>query len=686
MYKHLSKGIQQQSNLCDKYLLVDNVQYQYCLRHKNLNNIVINQQIFSAQQSNHMFIYAQSTKSSDIQLQMQQVSQFSVFGFNTQKQDIIDSDIFVTISYSILTGALICMQCNIDIQTSQLQFVAHGIQISALILKSIDTVQISKVNISFRFQSNFSSGIINQVNQSIAKFTISQSVLTGFNNFSSISNGYICSKLYVDITVEINSLSVCIENTSRFGFSSFIGSVTQSEIETCAICKADNFVTYGLCQQQPQFSVLLLNSTVVCEHPFVFNDQMNVCECSYGFFLNNSFCVNVVQQLSITLKNNTIFENSMINEIQRTEMELKTTFVGLEQLIMSNISDLVQIVNDNDFLINNNIRSTNQTVHQNIIELRTENANEFSTMTANIENKHILATTNLVSVNTTLKNVLDVQTALIVENQVNIKNGFIVLKDQVSDFRTNISSVLEQVDQHVSIFYNDLKADLAMVDTSLKDQLYDQTSLLVQNQYTINGNFIVQKDQMANLQTAVDIRFSTIDSLIQSANHKLDDMTTQISSTKLDIQTQLTGAQTQIQEVSTYMTNTVATQAYLKTVYDSLMGTVSTRTQLNSTYNSLLTAVNALAVPNPCKAWPGTANLNGICRCEYQSKNSTSFGYCPRQNQCCAFRQYVNADYEIIELKCANGYIQSSQFFAYASYLYTWMASACGEWSTYTNM
>ncbi|CAL5997929.1 Hypothetical_protein [Hexamita inflata] len=633
-----------------------------------------------------MFIYAQSTKSSDIQLQMQQVSQFSVFGFNTQTQDIIDSDIFVTISYSILTGALVCMQCNIDIKTSQLQFVAHGVQISALILKSIDTVQISKVNISFRFQSNFSSGIINQVNQTITKFMISQSVLTGFNNFSSISNGYICSKLYVDITVEINSLSVCVENTSRFGSSSFTGSVTQSEIETCAICKADNFVTYGLCQQQPQFSVLLLNSTVVCEYPFIFNDQMNICECSYGFFLNVSYCVNVIQQFSITQKNATVLENTLRTEMQATEIELKTAFIGLEQLIMSNISDLVQNINDNDQVINNNILNTNQTVHKNINDLRTENTNQFNTMTIQIDNKHAQIITNLVSVNNTLRNKLDGQTTLIIDNQLNIKNNFTAIKDQVTDFRTSISSILNTVDQHITNTQNDLKADISALNTTLKKKIDDQTTLIVNNQQSTNNNFIAEKDQINNVKIAIDARFSSVDLSLQSVNQKLDDMKMQDISTKSALQTQLTATQSQITGVSTYMTNMVSTQSYLKTVYDSLMGTVSTQIQLTNTYNNLLTAINAAAVPNPCKTWPGAVNINGFCKCEFEISDSSTSGYCPARASCCAYEIVISGSISQIQFICTNGYSKFGETQSGKSFEQGWLFNICGARQIYSNV
>ncbi|CAL6089842.1 Hypothetical_protein [Hexamita inflata] len=484
---------------------------------------------------------------------MQQVSQFAVFGFNQVEQDIIDSDIFVTINYSVLSGALICLQCDINIKTSQLQFVAHGVQISALILKSINTVQISKVTISFRFQSNFSSGIINQVNQSIDSFSISESSIAGFNYNQSTSNGYICSQMFVDFQVEINSLQVCVENTSRFGTSLFSASISEQEIINCAnICNNLNYVTYGLCQQQPEFSTLLQNSTVICEHPFVFNHELNSCECDFGFFLNVSFCVNVINQFSITQKNATDLEYSLRTEIQTVEIDLKTAFIGLEQLIMSNISDLVVIVSENDKILNNSIISTNETIHKNINELRTDNLNQHKTIIEQIETKHTQVT-----------------------NQINSK-------------------------------------------------------------------FSAQN-------TLIEARFSTVDLSEKTINSKLDDMKTQI-----------TGVQTAV--------NLRATQSYLTDVYNALSGQIS----------ALKT------ITNPCAAWPGSINENGLCKCVY--KGATLF--CPNLNQCCQFGDvqsrlitWQNIKYSI-QASCGNGQIYSSSEFGSEAEA---KSNLCGASRYYTN-
>ncbi|CAL5987802.1 Hypothetical_protein [Hexamita inflata] len=574
---------------------------------------------------------------------MQQVSQFSVFGFNTVKQDIIDSDIFVMINYSMLAGALICMQCDINIKQSQLEFIAHGIKISALILKSIIIVQITEVNISFRFKSNFSSAIVNQVNQTLSSFNIAQSILTGFNYQLSASNGYICSKIYADIHVQIASLSVCIENMTKFGVSSFIATQTELETLICAnICKTPNYyITYGLCQQQPQFSTLLSNYTVICEHPFIFNDQINLCECDFGFYLNVSFCVNVIDQFSITQKNATILGNELRTEITKTELELKTAFIGLEQLIISNITALVKNINDNDLATNNNIINTNQTIHKSINDLRTENTNQFSTMTGQIENKHLQTTDQINTEFNRLTNFIN-------DNQVNVKNNFTAQKDQITDFRTNIQSTLNLMDSHITNFQNDNRADLSTINSTLKTKLDTLTTLINENQVNIKNNFTAQKDQITDLATTFNTRFTTLDSSVSSANTKLDTLKTQLTGSQTSIESKINGVTQQLQFVSDQNINTQTIINSFKDETSNKFSAVTTLinsnqqfvqssfTQTNLKIDSVVTKVNAVVTNSQFQAQIDQLK---------QQISSISSNISPAQYQCLMQVAWLSANY-----------------------------------------
>ncbi|CAL6084700.1 Hypothetical_protein [Hexamita inflata] len=575
---------------------------------------------------------------------------------------------------------------------------------------------------------------------------ISETIITGFNNFSSKSNGYICSKLSVDIQLEINKFQVCAENTLRFGSSLFSATIVGSETLICVdVCDSNYFVTYGLCMLQPEFSTLLQNTTVVCEYPFVFNSVINTCECDFGFYLNFTFCVNVIQQFSIIQKNITNLKNSLQDEIQRIEIELKTSFIGLEELIINNLTALTQNMNENDKQIIDNLVNMNETVHKNIDDMKIQSGIEFKTVTDLIKTKQIQTLTYLTNINTTLKNTIDAQSAQIADNQVNIKNNFSAImnvvatqsqvndiynslisvnaiavenqylqlsnyidtkfntqtillnnnqqfiknnftaqNNQITDFRTNVSSILNLVNQHITNISNDHKADLINVNTTLKNKIDIQTTLINDNQLFIKNNFTTTKDQIQSLKIAIEARFTTVDLSVQSVNTKLDNIKTQITGYQTSIQTQMN-------DVSTQISNTVATQSQLQDVYDKLSGVLSTKTQLTTVYDNLLAAVNEIAVTqNPCIEWPGSVNENGLCRCSYLGQTH----YCSNFQSCCAYSYSTRTihrnddnDFDQIKysFKCVNGITRTQSWFDDANEALSNINGICGGNQYYIN-
>ncbi|CAL6075834.1 Hypothetical_protein [Hexamita inflata] len=242
------------------------------------------------------------------------------------------------------------------------------------------------------------------------------------------STAYLLKQLFNQI--EINKFQVCAENTQRFGSSLHYATITGAETLSCAdLCDSNYFVTYGLCMLQPQYSTLLQNSTVVCEYPFVFDSVLSTCECDFGFYLNVSFCVNVVQQFSIIQKNATDLENKL-KEIQN---EIKISFNVLEELIIKNLTELTQNMNENDNAIIENLVNVNETVHKNIDEMKIQNTIEFKTVTDLIETKQI-QTINYLT-----------------ENLLNMKNNFsaimniVATQSYVKDVYDNIMSAVNAI-------------------------------------------------------------------------------------------------------------------------------------------------------------------------------------------------------------------------------------------------
>ncbi|CAL6012753.1 Hypothetical_protein [Hexamita inflata] len=172
---------------------------------------------------------------------------------------IIDSNIFVTINYSIQSGALICLQCDLIAKTSELQFIAHGLQLSALILLFQSKIQMFNVNISYRFSSKQTSGIVSEIEQNVLQFQIEQCIITGYNFIYSENNGYLCSYASVDVIIQLNALTVCSDvATKRVG--NHLKSFSQSNVEVlkCAsVCGTGSVVTYCICKCQSCYLSIL---------------------------------------------------------------------------------------------------------------------------------------------------------------------------------------------------------------------------------------------------------------------------------------------------------------------------------------------------------------------------------------------------------------------------------------------
>ncbi|CAL5976988.1 Hypothetical_protein [Hexamita inflata] len=415
---------------------------------------------------------------------MYQVSQFAVFGFNTFTQDIIDSNIFVTINYSILTGALLCIQCDVTVKQSNLQFTAQGLQVSALILKSNTYLQLYNVNISFRFKSNSSSGLVNQVTKPLNQFKIYQSIITGFNSISSQYNGYICSHVVADASLVINDLFVCVDSeTKRIGQSLY--QLTSSQFETLQcnrMCLDNQVVTYGICQQKINFATLVSNNTYVCADPFEYSQYNNSCVCKPDYYLNISVCVHVINQFTEIQRNMIQLEVDLKTEIHSTEANLLALYQDLEQMIQQNISNLSALAVSNFNQIINDISTTNQSINTKYIssynqvdELKTTIvSNKNSLDVAFLQTRADISSTNI-SIKTRFDSV-DLSNSGVHTKLDNIKTQITssasVTQSQISNTQTQINNIRDQILSQLNGF-----ASVSQV-TSLKSDVIHNLTLM----------------------------------------------------------------------------------------------------------------------------------------------------------------------------------------------------------------
>ncbi|CAL6115783.1 Conserved_hypothetical protein [Hexamita inflata] len=337
------------------------------------------------------------------------VNTFSLFGFSIDSQTITDSNINISIQFQVLTGALLCIICEVVVKQCKLIFIASGQQISGVIVEPKYSFIVQQSFIQYRISSIKSSGLTNIINESSISFAISQCQLTGSNLLQSSNNGYIASAILVHILLNITQFDICIDSTSRFGQNSVSISIIGSDSVKCDICDSQ-FIVYGLCGELIKYSENI-NGMYQCVYPFEYID--NQCVCVAGYLLNNTKCINVVESLN-TISN--LISNSSNDQIQQLEQKvdiIESSITVIDQSILSNYTEIENRIisnfskSDANLFMNTSI--LDDRIYQNITSIKND-----------VIMKQITADANLLT-NTT---VLDWRIFNNISQVYNIMNNF----------------------------------------------------------------------------------------------------------------------------------------------------------------------------------------------------------------------------------------------------------------------
>ncbi|CAL6077137.1 Conserved_hypothetical protein [Hexamita inflata] len=280
-------------------------------------------------------MYTESTQQSNINLQVNNVdvNVFALFGFSLKNQFVFNSLINISLTFDVFSGALLCTQCNLEVRSSTLVFVASGRQISGLIIESKETVQIYQSFVQYRISSANSSGLVNVVNNSQTVFSIWQCKLAGSNLVKSENNGYISSSVLVEVQINVTQFDVCVDATLRFGKQSSFALVIGNETFKCDLCGTDS-VVYGLCRSILPFSELV-DGMYECVYPFYL--AANTCSCVHGYLLNGTRCVNVIESITNMSK---LDDSDKLQQIQLQIDNLQQSVSALDQNIIGNASSI----------------------------------------------------------------------------------------------------------------------------------------------------------------------------------------------------------------------------------------------------------------------------------------------------------------------------------------------------------
>ncbi|CAL6115736.1 Conserved_hypothetical protein [Hexamita inflata] len=450
-------------SLCTNNILVDNDQYNFCQKAKNINNQkIVNEMYFLQNSKQQLFMNTDLTQKSviDIQVYNYNVNIFVLFGLGSGSQNVVDSEINISLNFPVFQGALICLQCNVYVTNCTLVFVATGKAISCVLGEVLNEVSIQQTFIQFRISSSNSSGIVNKVSNSPVNFSITDCKLTGGNLIESGYNGYISSFVLMPITILVDSFQVCVGNTSSFGNQSATISQSKTEVHFCDMCGAQ-FVVYGLCLDSLKHGTQV-GGVLQCDYPFIFLD--NQCFCDYGYVLDSLTCVNILQALLNVTSTDTSALQKRVDDVAAGLLDLDTriynnaselyaqignTQLDLESQISSNVSMLNNQIQANALALENSIASNTSSL-LNSLQLTQDALEQYI-----IDNATVLDW-RIYNNFTSLKQSLDNISQQFLNNLSNIQLNFSALDLNFADFKYNQSLLVIQMKSNYSQKISDL--------------------------------------------------------------------------------------------------------------------------------------------------------------------------------------------------------------------------------------
>ncbi|CAL6076093.1 Hypothetical_protein [Hexamita inflata] len=400
IYKQLNYN-----NKCTNSILLNSQSYSFCQKAKNINNLKLQQELHVTQKQSNMFLYTTLTQKLevDVRISNENVNAFALFGFNLNTNVVRDSLVNISLGFEVFRGALVCIKCDVEIYNCSLVFIASGKELSGLVGEAPNSVFLQQSLIQYRLASMHASGIVNRVDNANANITIVDCNLTGSNLIKSDYSGYIACEIVSQMNMTISSFVVCVDSNLSLGNQSanitFNGAVTLN----CDVC-GGQMVVYGLCGDSLQYA-LPHSGMLTCDFPFEFVDGQ--CQCTYGYLLDGSVCVNVIEaihnmssqmlndQVTQLLQNITTMEqklqqidNSFSSNINMLTNTLNSNNAILEQYILGNYSQVNTEMLDNmqnlEIRMTGNITALNISVQSRINALNDSIASNFNSLDQNI--------------------------------------------------------------------------------------------------------------------------------------------------------------------------------------------------------------------------------------------------------------------------------------------------------------
>ncbi|CAL6034030.1 Growth_factor receptor cysteine-rich domain superfamily [Hexamita inflata] len=432
-----------------------------------------------SQQSSNLFVYTNIVQASRLQLQLDYVNIFAVFGINANKQYLQDSIVNITINFKIVHGALICIQCDLFTHESKLIFVASGQKLSGAVFKSSKEIYLVNSLVSFRFDTQYATGIVGEIIDDIILKIIDTNI-TGFVFENSQNHGYVSSNITVNTKFVVENSRVCVniqsavKNDTRDLQSLFI--------QQCQhICQTQIYV-YGLCLSSLSLGQLQLsNSTLLCLDPFEYDGL--VCVCKEGYLLNLTTCVDIVETLTILdvslASNASLILQILDQNVSLLSAQIQQNFMLNQQNLIGNVTILTNLINKNNDTLTaqlaetiQNLSTVNNTLSQTTWQL-IENLNK----TNNTLQQQIIHYNNNVSrINNTLEiyqNMIDQINQSVIISSQKLYSDIFTLNDSFNSFKVTSNQINTQQSNDIMTQFNYIK----QLNTTITAVVNNQNSM-----------------------------------------------------------------------------------------------------------------------------------------------------------------------------------------------------------------
>ncbi|CAL6104110.1 Hypothetical_protein [Hexamita inflata] len=248
-------------------MLINKQMITFCEKHADLSSVSENTHIISALES-PIYYNMYTTKTQDVKLnlsiQHSDLPSFALFGLSSQIS-VKNSQLAVKLPQHLAQGALICLDCDFDSTASVFTFQAHGLNVSGLILRGYNQLQIEASLIQFRLGGNDVGGLIFE--SKTTSLSLSSCNISGYI-CNSQTNGSLINSVLDAVQISAQNVLICVNVKDKVGAGANLAQITGDITDNCELC-GENFITYGICLETLDQGSLVDNQ-LVCQTGFVF--------------------------------------------------------------------------------------------------------------------------------------------------------------------------------------------------------------------------------------------------------------------------------------------------------------------------------------------------------------------------------------------------------------------------------